>query len=1066
MIPILERLKQKKPPKVKQTIQINIPKEKESISISTTIQDKRKESDINRENILKRLEVKPISKESIEIQSVVPEKPTKVAKKVKKLILKEKETTEVDKEESTKVNLKIISEGKEEELTIQKLPPIPEITQNKNVLLKASSYFLNNRQSFINFINNLFEPYKEELKNVNKVFSCKDQGKKSKFELLVHQKIVRDYLNLYTPYRGLLLYHGLGSGKTCTSIAIAEGLKSWKPIIIMTPASLRKNYIEELKKCGDEIYKHNQHWIFVKSNDDNTIINNLQQKIGLNKEQIKKKGGAWLSDQSKNPNYKELSQEDKISVDFQINEMIRSKYRFINYNGLRMSHLNTLTRGGSVNPFENTVVIIDEAHNFISRIVNKLKKTDSLSMQLYQYLLKASNCRIVLLSGTPIINYPNELGITFNILRGFIKTWKIPVQIKSDKKVDENFIKNLFQKNEILKNIVDYSDYKPSSKILTLTRNPFGFISSYNKTRFKGVYLDENGDISDEDFLKTLEEQLQSNKIEIDKSNIKIENYKALPDTLDEFQNLFIKDNKIKNSNLFMKRIIGLTSYYGDATQLMPKYDKTMDLHIIKLDMSDYQFGVYESARIAERKLESQNKRKKKKSDNLFDSDESTSTYRIFSRAFCNFVFPKEIKRPMPKDETDLLIQEDLLDGGDVSSIVENIDGRYTLDDQEEIEKEVRENTDQTYDSRIKTALQELEDKSSEFLSKKGLETYGPKLLKMLENIKSDDLKGLHLVYSQFRTLEGIGIFSLVLKQNGFVEFRVRKNENGIWEINLQEEDLGKPTFALYTGTESSEEKEIIRNIFNSDWNKVPDSISEKLQTLSTNNNWGEIIKVFMITASGAEGISLKNCRYVHIMEPYWHPVRMEQVIGRARRICSHTDLPAEYQTVEVFLYLMKFSEEQLKSEVSIEARLKDKSKRNSKITFTSDQALYEISSLKEEINTELTNYVKQASIDCNIHRKENTMCFSFSNPSSTKFAYTPSIGQEESDKIQKLNKAWKKWKAEEITIESKKYALNKETMEVYDLDSYLRATQIKGTFPELKGKLELENGKYRFIKI
>ena len=54
------------------------------------------------------------SKESIEIQSVVPEKPAKVAKKVKKLILKEKDTSEVDKEESTKVNLKIISEGLKE----------------------------------------------------------------------------------------------------------------------------------------------------------------------------------------------------------------------------------------------------------------------------------------------------------------------------------------------------------------------------------------------------------------------------------------------------------------------------------------------------------------------------------------------------------------------------------------------------------------------------------------------------------------------------------------------------------------------------------------------------------------------------------------------------------------------------------------------------------------------------------------------------------------------------------------------------------------------------------------
>ena len=44
--------------------------------------------------------------------------------------------------------------------------------------------------------------------------------------LLTHQKIVRDYINLYTPYRGLLLYHGLGSGKTCSSISIAEGLKT------------------------------------------------------------------------------------------------------------------------------------------------------------------------------------------------------------------------------------------------------------------------------------------------------------------------------------------------------------------------------------------------------------------------------------------------------------------------------------------------------------------------------------------------------------------------------------------------------------------------------------------------------------------------------------------------------------------------------------------------------------------------------------------------------------------------------------------------------------------------
>ena len=40
-------------------------------------------------------------------------------------------------------------------------------------------------------------------------------------------------------------------------------------------------------------------------------------------------------------------------------------------------------------------------------------------------------------------------------------------------------------------------------------------------------------------------------------------------------------------------------------------------------------------------------------------------------------------------------------------------------------------------------------------------------------------------------------------------------------------------------------------------------------------------------------------------MEPYWHPVRINQVIGRARRICSHSDLPQDLQDVKVFMYLL-----------------------------------------------------------------------------------------------------------------------------------------------------------------
>ena len=101
------------------------------------------------------------------------------------------------------------------------------------------------------------------------------------FSLLTHQKIVRDYMNVYTPYRGLLLYHGLGSGKTCSSIAIAEGFKTKNQIMVMTPASLRVNYLEELKKCGDLLYKKNQYWEFISTKEKPKYLDTLAERSYL-----------------------------------------------------------------------------------------------------------------------------------------------------------------------------------------------------------------------------------------------------------------------------------------------------------------------------------------------------------------------------------------------------------------------------------------------------------------------------------------------------------------------------------------------------------------------------------------------------------------------------------------------------------------------------------------------------------------------------------------------------------------------------------------------------------------
>ena len=100
-------------------------------------------------------------------------------------------------------------------------------------------------------------------------------------------------------------------------------------------------------------------------------------------------------------NYKivdEIVFEDQKKINAQLDKMINYKYQFISYNGLRSSHLNGMTNGGTLNPFSNKVIIIDEAHNFISRIVNKLTRKTSLSMKLYNYLMDAENCKIILLT--------------------------------------------------------------------------------------------------------------------------------------------------------------------------------------------------------------------------------------------------------------------------------------------------------------------------------------------------------------------------------------------------------------------------------------------------------------------------------------------------------------------------------------------------------------------------------------------------------------------------------------------------------------------------------------------
>ena len=577
--------------------------------------------------------------------------------------------------------------------------------------------------------------------------------------------------------------------------------------------------------------------------------------------------------------------------------------------------------------------------------------------------------------------------------------------------------------------------------------------------------------------------------------------------------------------SLFKKRILGLVSYFPDVEKLLPNYNRERDFHLVKLEMSPHQFHIYNLARVGERKLEELNRKKKKKQtiggEKLYEG--TTSTYRIFSRAYCNFVFPDGIIRPLPGQKNNIeevisiAADEDILDAVKGKNDEEEAEEKSSLQELEENrplgEKEISlkdtgelEKINTSYEQRIKDVLAKLNEESvmRDFLAYDKLYTYSPKFHKILENLDvngTDNYPGLHLIYSQFRTLEGIGIFSIVLKANGFVQFKIKK-VNGKYQLDIKPEDIGKPKFVLYTGTEDDEEKEIIRNIFNSTWEYVPSELREQISGLSPNNFFGEIIKIIMITASGAEGISLKNVRYVHILEPYWHPVRTEQIIGRARRICSHNDLPDKpknLQTVQVFLYLMIFSKAQIEDDAYKEIRASsDLSKRKYErysyeellgderyergksgkrelkfIPFTSDETLYEISTRKELINKDILQNIKEASIDCVVHAGTSTgkkvNCFSFgAKPSPNSFSYNPVIGHDETDIEAAGNVRKVKIPIAEIELGSgenkKRYALAKNPDEtgknrkVYDLGEYNNGNQV-----EVGVLTKLEQGGFKF---
>ena len=69
--------------------------------------------------------------------------------------------------------------------------------------------------------------------------------KVEEFEYTSAQKFVSQFMSPNTPYNGMLLYHGVGVGKTCSAVLTAEAFLQLSPknkVFILAPPAIQAGF--------------------------------------------------------------------------------------------------------------------------------------------------------------------------------------------------------------------------------------------------------------------------------------------------------------------------------------------------------------------------------------------------------------------------------------------------------------------------------------------------------------------------------------------------------------------------------------------------------------------------------------------------------------------------------------------------------------------------------------------------------------------------------------------------------------------------------------------------------
>ena len=726
--------------------------------------------------------------------------------------------------------------------------------------------------------------------STNYPLSVKSQLEKLNYDdaqsvlLKYHQFLVKEFFIKNPNQRGLLICHGMGQGKTRLAVSISTAYREMDPyrnIIVLSAKSLAANF----KKTVTEY-----------TGKDDDYIDSNYTFISLNSSNMFKK----ITDIHKD--IEEVMFEKKIE--------------------------NFVKDVNKKSSLENSMLIIDEAHNLFNSITNGSKN----ALSLYDLIMETKNIKILFLTGTPIINEPFELVPCFNMIRGSMiveggaeqetaqETEQETAQETEQDAEQETAQETEQDADQDADQETEQAAEQDADQAADQAAEQDADQETEQAAEQDAEQLHQNVKIANKTNKKPNRNVKNANKKRAIKEEIKeLKSRKfgkkrnmitLFSEDTDEFDSYFIDyENKtIKNKDKFTNRIYGLSSYYGDlyfsSTKNKPGFPKELENIIEKVPMSQIQFARYMSARILEQE---ESKIAYKTSSSRFSSASGgSSTYRVKSRQISNYCIPEYALGPVRGYKTR-----------------EKFINKIKIDDLQNVEE------------------------------------YSPKMYRIINNIeKHKDQLGI--VYSQFVSGEGLAIFALILQALGYVKYGE--------PITVTEEDVGidkkqskQKIFAILSGDVDPEIRTEIINKFN-----------------SSDNKNGEQINILLLSGAVAEGIDLKRIRHVHIMEPFWNYARINQVKTRAIRYGSHVDMPENDRNVQVYIYLsdypIGYPQSKIK-ELTTDNDLYIKSIDNMTIINTFIQAVAE-SSIDCSLHRPHIDEIIKEKINCKLCSPDNAQLF------------------------------------------------------------------------------------------